>query len=404
MQVGVEPAIAVILARGGSKGIPGKNLRQVGGLSLVARSVLAARSAASVAAVYVSTDDDAIAAEAAAYGAHVVRRPAELSGDTATSESGWLHVLSSIRAEWPSVSRAVFLQCTSPFTTGDDIDACLGTMEEKQAACALSVVEDHSFLWTYTADGMGTGVNHDEMQQRPRRQDLPPTFRESGAIYCVRIEDFERIGRRFCGPVALHVVNHPPVEIDSIQDLVVCDLIARAQEKAGTSPELARRLAEVKALVMDFDGVHTDDTVSVDQNGIESVTVSRRDGMGIELLRKSGRYRLLILSKEKNSVVARRAEKLQVQCLQACDDKVSALEEWLAGERLTWRDVLYVGNDINDAGPLARAGLAACPQDAHPAVLPLAHWVIPENGGRGVLRMIADHLLNQQEHALPKSA
>ena len=184
--------VAVLLARGGSKGISGKNLRRVGRNSLVARSVLAAREASRVAAVYVSTDDAAIAREAAAFGARIIDRPADISGDTASSESGWLHALGPIRNDFPNVDRLVFLQCTSPFTTGADIEGCLDVMEAHDAACALSVLEDHSFLWRWSEDGSGTGVNHDEKVQRPRRQDLAPAFKENGAIYCVRVADFER--------------------------------------------------------------------------------------------------------------------------------------------------------------------------------------------------------------------
>lgn len=387
--------MAILLARGGSKGIPGKNLKSVGGLSLVARSVIAARRAQSVTGIYVSTDDAAIAAEARKFGARVIERPAALSDDGASSESGWLHALEVIRIDHPAVSRLVLLQCTSPFTTGADIDGCLAAMEAQDAACALSVVEDHSFLWRLDDEGFGRGINHDETRQRARRQDLPPTYRESGAIYCVRTADFERVGRRFCGPAALYPVNHPPVEIDTPADLELCDLIA--QRNGGSGEDLDRRLGKVRALVMDFDGVHTDDTVLVNSDGIESVRVSRRDGLGIERLRKSGRCRLLILSKERNPVVARRAEKLGVECLQACDDKVEALEAWLAQAGLTWDDVLYVGNDVNDAGAIAQAGLGACPCDAHSSILLQVDWVIPVRGGKGAIREICDRLLALHE-------
>lgn len=99
----------VILARGGSKGVPHKNLRKVGGVSLVARSVRAARGAQDVGAVYVSTDDAAIAQEARSHGATVIERPAELSGDTASSEAGWLHALGPIRTEQAHLEELVFL-------------------------------------------------------------------------------------------------------------------------------------------------------------------------------------------------------------------------------------------------------------------------------------------------------
>lgn len=384
------PTACIILARGGSKGIPGKNLRPVGGVSLIGRAVRAGRAADRVTAVYVSTDDAAIADEARLHGARIIDRPADLASDTATSESGWLHALEVLRADLPDVARLVFLQCTSPFITGADIDGCLDAMDGQGAACALSVVEDHGFLWGYDAAGFGTGVNHDHTQQRQRRQDLPPRFRESGAIYCVETGAFERSGQRFCGPVALCPVDHPPIEIDTAQDLEICALIA-----AGTGRAEVDRatLQTLKAVVMDFDGVHTDNLVLTDQDGRESVSTSRGDGMGLSLLRQAGRHRLMILSKERNPVVLRRAEKLGIEVYNAVDDKVAALEGWLAEAGLGWEQMVYVGNDVNDLGALEHAGVAACPSDAHPRVLGRADWILPYPGGRGALRYLADTLL-----------
>lgn len=219
----------VILARGGSKGVPGKNLREVGGVSLVGRAVRAAVQADSQAAVYVSTDDAAIASEARAHGARIIDRPAEIADDTASSEAGWLHALGPIRADFPQIERLMFLQCTSPFITPGDIDACLDAMETAGADCALSVVEDHSFLWTRDAAGLGVGQNHDYRTQRKRRQDLPPQYRENGAIYCVDVAAFEATGQRFCGKVALCPVDQPPFEIDSLADLELAEALARMQ-------------------------------------------------------------------------------------------------------------------------------------------------------------------------------
>lgn len=394
-----EAAVAIILARGGSKGIPGKNLRPVGGLSLVARAVRAARAAAGVGSVHVSTDDPAIAAEARRFGAGVIDRPADLAGDAATSESGWLHALDAIEAGRTAEGRAlpdraVFLQCTSPFTTGADIDACLAAMAARGADCALSVIRDHGFLWAEGAGGLAHGTNHDHSAQRQRRQDLPPAWRESGAVYAVRIAAFRALGRRFCGTVALCPVDHPPIEIDSPADLELCALLAARPGAAGIGPD---RLRGVRALVMDFDGVHTDDTAHVAQDGTESVRVSRSDGMGLGMLRAaedaSGGLALLILSKERNPVVAARGAKLAIPVLQGIDDKVAALDGWLAEHGIGWEAVLYVGNDVNDAGPMARAGLSACPSDAHPAILASAQWVLPRPGGQGALRVLAEALL-----------
>lgn len=384
------PVACIILARGGSKGVPGKNLRRVGGLSLVARAVRAGVTAQGVNITYVSTDDAAIAAEARAFGARVIDRPADISGDTASSESGWLHAMETARADLPGLERLVFLQCTSPFTTGADIDATLAAMAGQGADCALSVTPNHAFLWHRDAEGFGRGTNHDETRQRTRRQDLPPSFCESGAIYCVDAAAFARTGQRFCGTVALHVVDHPTLEIDSLQDLEICSLIAQST-RAGAPPD--RRLQRVRALVMDFDGVHTDNLVATDQEGRETVITSRGDGMGLSMLRAAGGVALMILSKERNPVVLRRAEKLGIEVQNAVDDKVGALQAWLAGKGLDWDDLLYVGNDVNDRAAMERAGLSACPVDSHPEILALADWVLPRPGGRGALRHLCDALL-----------
>jgi YrbI family 3-deoxy-D-manno-octulosonate 8-phosphate phosphatase len=380
----------IILARGGSKGLPGKNLRPVGGVSLIGRAVRAGRTARSVAAVYVSTDDAGIAAEAALHGARIIDRPAALSGDTASSEEGWLHAATFARADFPALARLVFLQCTSPFIAGADIDGCLAAMAKNGADCALSVTEDHAFLWGLDAQGRGVGTNHNHREQRKRRQDLPPQYRESGAIYCVALEPFLRTGQRFCGSVALYPVDHPPIEIDTQGDLALCSMIAQSRANSGVE---AGRLARVKAIVMDFDGVHTDNLVIVDQNGVETVRASRGDGMGIAALRDSDRYRMMILSTEKNPVVLRRGEKLGIEVHNGVEEKEAFLQEWLAAQGLTWHDLLYVGNDINDRQAMQNAGLSACPSDSHPEILGLADWILPAPGGNGALRAMADAIL-----------
>ncbi|MGR3609905.1 MAG: cytidylyltransferase domain-containing protein [Sulfitobacter sp.] len=380
----------LILARGGSKGVPGKNLRAIGGISLIGRSVRAGRAASRVSDVYVSTDDSAIAAEARLHGAKIIDRPVELARDSASSEAGWLHAVPLIRREYPKIKRLVFLQCTSPFTTGEDIDGCLNQMESRGAACALSVLEDHSFLWGLDENGLGVGANHDERDQRKRRQDLPTQFCESGAIYCVQVEDFEKTGRRFCGPAALFEVDHPPIEIDTEQDLALCSHI---EQSSCRSPLPDWKLQKINAIVMDFDGVHTDNLVLTDQNGAESVRTSRGDGMGISMLRETGLWHMMILSKERNPVVLKRAEKLKLEVHYEVDDKVQALREWLAVRNLNWANLLYVGNDLNDYAAMELAGVSVCPSDAHPAILGMADWILPLPGGKGALRRMSEILL-----------
>lgn len=378
--------VAIVPARGGSKGVPGKNIRRVGGLPLVGRSVLAAAAARSVDRVVVSTDDDAIGAEAIRFGAEVIRRPADLSGDRASSESAILHVLDALAARGEEPDVVAFLQCTSPFTSAADVDAVLAPVLAG-AACAFSAVEDHGFLWSIDDAGHAVGVNHDHTLPRKRRQDLRPAFRETGAVYAFKVPAFRRAGSRFCGPAVLVPIEAPPLEIDTPADLALVRAIAPLQH----GPVLPA-LAGCRALVTDFDGVHTDDRVIVGEDGAEAVRCSRRDGLGLSRLRDTG-FPILILSKERNPVVARRGEKLRVETIQGCDDKLPAMLAWLAARGLEAEDAVYVGNDVNDLACLQAAGFAVAPSDAVPAVLAAADFVTESPGGFGAVREICDLIL-----------
>jgi YrbI family 3-deoxy-D-manno-octulosonate 8-phosphate phosphatase len=150
--------------------------------------------------------------------------------------------------------------------------------------------------------------------------------------------------------------------------------------------------ADIDLLVTDFDGVLTDNRVSVSEDGRESVVCSRADGTGCDLLRAAG-LPVLILSTERNPVVSARGAKMRVEVVQDCPDKGAALRELVAARGLDPARVMYVGNDVNDAGALAVAGWPVVPADAHPAVAGLARHATRARGGEGVLRELADTLL-----------
>ena len=215
-------ALALIPARGGSKGIPGKNLKEVGGIPLVGRSIRAARASRGVERVVVSTDDDAIARAARQHGAEVVMRPAVIAGDTASSESALLHALDTLAGDGPLLPRLVFLQCTSPFTTGDQIDRVLAALDQPQLNSAFAVAPWHGFLWRSD----GRGINHDPERPRQRRQDLEPAFLETGAIYAMRTDAFRSGGSRFCAPWQPVIVEDSGPEIDTPTDLALCRSLA----------------------------------------------------------------------------------------------------------------------------------------------------------------------------------
>ncbi|QFY08651.1 NTP transferase domain-containing protein [Nonomuraea phyllanthi] len=369
--------LAVVPARGGSAGVPLKNLALVGGVPLVTRAVRACRRAELVDQVVVSTDHAGIAETARQAGAVVVDRPEELSGATASSESAVLHALDALGAD-PEV--VVLVQCTSAFIDPEDLSAAVRRVLDGEADSVVSGLPTHEFLWT----AAGTGINHDPAV-RPRRQDREPQFRENGAFYVMRASGLREHGHRFFGEVAVQPVpSRHAIEIDDPDDLE----LVRALAPFIDEPEPI----DVDAVITDFDGVHTDDRAYVDSDGREMVLVSRSDGMGVSLLRRSG-VKVLVMSTEHNPVVAARARKLGVPVLQGLADKRTVLRDWLAIEGLDPARVAYVGNDVNDLGPMAEVGWPVATPDAHPRVRAAARTVLTRPGGSGAVRELCDRVV-----------
>ncbi|RZF61190.1 acylneuraminate cytidylyltransferase [Sphingomonas populi] len=378
--------LAIIPARGGSKGIPRKNVLPLGGTPLIAHTIYAACAASRVSRVVVSTDDDEIASVALHHGAEVVRRPAELATDTASSEAALLHTLDVLRAdEGYEPDLLVFLQCTSPLTAPEDIDGTIAALIDAHADSALAVTTFHYFLWAEDEAG-AHGINHDK-SVRLMRQQRTPEYLETGAVYVMKTAGFRAARHRFFGKTVLFDTPvERRLEIDEPEDFRIAEeRIARLTARAPGLP------TRVSALVMDFDGVLTDDRVFVSESGEESVVCSRRDGMGIERLRAAG-LPMLVISKETNPVVAARCRKLRLPYHHGIEGKLAVLQTWLAENAIDPAGTVYVGNDVNDLECMAAVGCAVAPQDAHPRALAAAALVLDADGGRGAIRLLADLL------------
>jgi YrbI family 3-deoxy-D-manno-octulosonate 8-phosphate phosphatase len=390
---GAETAWAIIPARGGSKGIPGKNLQKIQGRSLLARAIGACRHASRVERVFVSTDDARIAEEARVAGAEVIDRPATIAGDTASSESALLHALDQLKSGGAALpDLLVFVQCTSPFITAGDVNGTIAALLDGGADTAHTVTSSHGFLWRLAPEEGAIGVNHDK-RTRPRRQDREPEFLETGAVYVFRTEGFRKAKHRFFGKTALFEVPAArAMEIDDPDDLKRARMLASLTENDFGGVLLPHPLA---GIVFDFDGVMTDDRVIVTQAGEESVICNRSDGMGIGLLRDKG-VRMWVISKELNSVVAARCRKLKIPCQHGIDDKLTALREIAKAEALDLRRMIYVGNDINDLECMRAVGLGVAVADAHPTIRAEAGLILSRRGGRGAVRELADLILSRR--------
>ena len=387
-------AIAIIPARGGSKGLPRKNVRPLCGKPLIAWTIESAIAADSVEQVVVSTDDPEIAQISRRFGASVIMRPREISGDRSPSEEALLHALGELGVtEGP----LAFLQCTSPLTLPQDIDGTLALLD--RADTAVTAAPWHRFLWKESPQG-ALPIGHDK-GKRPMRQEREPQYVEVGAVYAMRAEGLLTHRRRFYGTTALYIV--PPergLEIDDETDFLLVESLLRRTLERRKASQLPRT---IRAVVMDFDGVLTDNRVCVDQYGVEAVTCHRGDGWAMSALREAG-IELLILTRETNPVARRRAEKLGVECIVAEGEKLPALSAWLDRREISPEHAVYVGNDLPDVPCMLYTGCGIAPADAHPRAKAAARIVLAASGGSGCIRELADLIFTSRRESVEAAA
>jgi N-acylneuraminate cytidylyltransferase len=217
--------VAIIPARSGSKRLPRKNLLPLAGKPLLAHTVEHALAAKCVTEVVVSTDDREIAAVATGLGASVVERPADLASDSATSESVLIHALDWRRNKGLNdPALVVFLQCTSPIRSNDDIDRAVKALEEQKADSIFSACRESPFIWRGGAEGL-TSFTYD-YRARKRTQEWPPYFRENGSIYIFRPHILRECANRLGGKVGVYEMSAwSSFDIDCEEDLHLVRMI-----------------------------------------------------------------------------------------------------------------------------------------------------------------------------------
>jgi YrbI family 3-deoxy-D-manno-octulosonate 8-phosphate phosphatase len=386
--------IAIIPARGGSKRIPSKNLLPAAGRPLLAHSIAHARAAAGVSEIWVSTDDSAIAALAAAEGARVVDRPANLSDDRATSEAALLHALDHRRAlGLTDPDLVVFLQATSPARRPHDVDGAIGTLVAEGADSLFSACENNRLIWA-VRDGRPESITYD-YRTRQREQDMPRQFRENGSIYVFKPSVLRETGNRLGGRMAVYEMDYwSSFQIDTPDHAELLEWVLRRPEFAGDE----RWPSRLDFVIFDFDGVMTENGVWVNETGDEMARCDRGDGLGIGHLRAAG-VRMAIVSMEKRSIAAARAKKLGMPCHLDVADKGAFVGRLLKDQGVDPRHVAYVGNDVNDLPAMALVGFPVAVADSHPDVLRIARAVLSKPGGRGAVREFCDRAVDALRRA-----
>ena len=224
----MSATVAIIPARGGSKGIPRKNLMPICGQPLIAWSIDHARRAKGVDAVYVTSDSDEILSTAERFGALPIERPGEISGDRASSESAWLHALDTIEAGGQKVSRIFGLQATSPIREPADLEGAIEQYEREALDSLFSVAEvEDFFTWRIDENGQPRSVNYDYRHRRPR-QLIEKRYLENGSLYLFSPTVLRREQNRMGGRIGLFIMaRHKLFQIDNMEDLQLVEAIMR---------------------------------------------------------------------------------------------------------------------------------------------------------------------------------
>lgn len=228
--------LAVIPARGGSKGVPRKNVMDLAGKPLIAWSILAVAEAEEPIRCLVSTDDQEIADVAKAYGAEVVRRPSELASDEAPTEPSLVHVLDILEADGYEPSEVMLLQATSPVRLPGTLDAALRMYHDSGATSLVAVVEEHPFLWR---GPVAEPAPLYDVSARPRRQDLTDAqrcYRETGSLYITAPAALRSSGNRISGSTVLFPLRpEEGGDIDTLQDMTSAGFLLSGGNDAARS-------------------------------------------------------------------------------------------------------------------------------------------------------------------------
>jgi YrbI family 3-deoxy-D-manno-octulosonate 8-phosphate phosphatase len=403
--------LSIIPARGGSKGIPRKNIRNFAGHPLIAWSIAAAKQSEFVTRTIVSTDDEEIATIARACGAQSpFLRPAELARDETTDLPVFVHALQWLAEHENYHPEAVVqLRPTSPIRPRACVDSAIQILlAHPDADCVRGVVpagQNPHKMWRLP-EGENAAMKNllaaegiSEPYNAPR-QILPPIYWQTGHIDAIRTCTILN-GSMSGGTIYPLVIDaRYSIDLDNLSDWAKYEWLADFGGLDFVTPGNRRRKMpeRIDLLALDFDGVVTDNRVWVDEDGREMVAAYRSDSLIIGKLKQAG-IQVVILSSETNAVVTARAKKMDVEVIQGVGvhEKGAVLKEWIAGRKIDPAQVVYVGNDINDLPCFDLAGWAVAVADALPEVIRSADLVLSKPGGHGAVRELIDLILSRKE-------
>lgn len=400
--------LALIPARGGSKGIPRKNIRLFAGYPLIAWSIAAAKKSEFVTRIIVSTDDEEIAEVAREWGAETpFLRPAEISQDKTTDLPVFEHALKWLEDEESYKPDIVIqLRPTSPIRPNNMVDDAIRILQNHaDADCVRGVVvagQNPFKMWRFNGEDKPLNpllaVDGIKEPYNAPRQILPPVYWQTGHIDAIRTSTIAE-KKSLTGDVIYPLVidSKYTVDIDTLPDWAKYEALVYSGLEMVSPAEPKKKMPDViKLIICDFDGVVTDNSVITDQDGKESVLASRSDSMHIKTLKEKG-IDFMILSSEPNNVVQARAKKMGVESIHGVgmQAKGRVMREILEQKNIKAENVIYVGNDLNDLSCFEIAGWCVAVADAYPEVIRAADYVLTKNGGHGAVRELCEIVLER---------
>uniref|UniRef100_A0A1A7W7G1 N-acylneuraminate cytidylyltransferase n=1 Tax=Iconisemion striatum TaxID=60296 RepID=A0A1A7W7G1_9TELE len=383
---------ALVLARGGSKGIPLKNIKKLAGVPLLAWVLRAAADSEMFDSVWVSTDHDEIENVAKSWGARVHRRSPEVSRDCSTS----LETIQEFLRNNTDVDVVCNIQATSPCLHPSHLKGALKKILEDGYDSVFSVVRRHQFRWKEVKKGCVecTQPLNLDPAKRPRRQDWDGELYENGSFYISTRDLILNQGRLQGGKVGYHEMEaEHSVDIDVDIDWPVAEQRVRRYGYFGRG---------VSLMFCKVSGCLTDGRVSLSASGEDTVSIHYKDTTGIGTLKKNDVEVVLLISRD-DRVTQSLADKLKK--ITGCevtlveDDPLKELQSVVINKKMDWKDVAFMGNETADASCLKLAGLSAVPADACKDASNAAKYTCRLLGGAGAVNEFAEHVLLQKEKA-----
>lgn len=381
--------IALIPVRGGSKSIPLKNIKDFCGKPLVYWVIKAAEECDEIDAIFVATDSEEISNTVESFSfkkTEVIDRGENTATDTASTESVMLEF-----ASLHEFKDIILIQATSPLLRASDLSNGIQKYMSGGYDSLLSVVPQKRFIWQLGNDGKEAVSWNYDPAKRPRRQDMDGYYVENGAFYITSRQSLLETKVRLSGRIGIvPMPEETYYEIDEPSDWEIMEQLKAKQ----LSDRKKGKPLKIKLLVSDVDGTLTDAGMYYDDAGHESKKFNTRDGMGLGKLRADG-VKVMFLTSENTDIVKKRAEKLKVDyCFMGVKDKEAFLNKFFEeNSDFSWETTAYIGDDINDASAMKKAGLSAAPADAIEINKQSADYVCHLNGGQGCVREFCEYII-----------